>query len=84
MNMMMVMKKILVKKMMKKDQRIKNMMKIMKIIYIKTINIITAMTIMDIKIIIHMVQGNIGKRKEININMKDTQIKTSKNTIQKN
>ena len=59
-------------------------MKIMKIIYIKTINIITAMTIMDIKIIIHMVQGNIGKRKEININMKDTQIKTSKNTIQKN
>ena len=84
MNMMMVMKKILVKKMLKKDQRIKNMMKIMKIIYIKTINIITAMTIMDIKVIIHMVQGNIGKRKEININMKDTQIKTSKNTIQKN
>ena len=82
--MMMVMKKILVKKMMKKEKRIKNMMKIMKIIYIKTINIITAMTIMDIKVIIHMVQGNIGKRKEININMKDTQIKTSKNTIQKN
>ena len=27
------------------------------------------------KKIIHMVQGNIGKRKEININMMDTHIK---------
>jgi hypothetical protein len=43
----------------------------MKIIHIKTINIIIPMIIMVTKKIIHMVQGNIGKRKEININMMD-------------
>ena len=49
----------------------KNQIKIMKIIHIKTINIIIPMIIMATKKIIHMVQGNTGKRKEINTNMMD-------------
>ena len=49
----------------------KNQIKIMKIILIKTINIIIPMIIMVTKKIIHMVQGNTGKRKEINTNMMD-------------
>ena len=51
----------------------KNQIKIMKIILIKTINIIIPMIIMDTKKIIHMVQGNIEKRKKkktsINVGM---------------
>ena len=49
----------------------KNQIKTMKIILIKTINIIIPMIIMDTKKIINMVQGNTGKRKEINTNMMD-------------
>ena len=67
MNTMMEMKKNKAKKTMKK----KNQINIMKIILIKTINIIIPMIIMDTKKIIHMVQGNTGKRKEINTNMMD-------------
>ena len=67
MNTMMEMKKNKAKKTMKK----KNQINIMKIILIKTINIIIPMIIMVTKKIIHMVQGNIGKRKEINTNMMD-------------
>ena len=39
---------------------------------------------MDTKKIIHMVQGNTGKRKEINTNMMDISIKISKNITRKN
>lgn len=49
----------------------KKQIKIMKIILIKTINIIIPMIIMDTKKIILMVQGDTEKRKEINTNMMD-------------
>ena len=67
MNTMMEMKKNKAKKTMKK----KNQINIMKIILIKTINIIIPMIIMDTKKIILMVQGDTEKRKEINTNMMD-------------